>query len=150
MVDRCGVDHGNGFTIMFHFSIDLNPRDQPILSSSCVKNTLSLPYNDTERFTQVCSKKGDAIAAVIVEPVAGNMGLVPPNPGFLETLREVTHDHGIVLIFDEVMTGFRVAYGGAQALYGIKPDLTCMGKVIGGGLPVGLHSISTFQNSVRN
>jgi glutamate-1-semialdehyde 2,1-aminomutase len=87
----------------------------------------------------VCSKKGDAIAAVIVEPVAGNMGLVPPNPGFLETLREVTQDHGIILIFDEVMTGFRVAYGGAQALYGIEPDLTCMGKVIGGGLPVGAY-----------
>jgi glutamate-1-semialdehyde 2,1-aminomutase len=84
-------------------------------------------------------KKGDKIACVIVEPVAGNMGMVPPADGFLETLREVTAKHGTVLIFDEVMTGFRVAYGGAQSLYGIVPDLTCFGKVIGGGLPVGAY-----------
>ncbi len=84
-------------------------------------------------------EKGDKIACVIVEPVAGNMGMVPPADGFLETLREVTAKHGTVLIFDEVMTGFRVAYGGAQSLYGIVPDLTCFGKVIGGGLPVGAY-----------
>jgi glutamate-1-semialdehyde 2,1-aminomutase len=104
-----------------------------------VQNTLSLPYNDAERVADVISKKSDNIAAIIVEPVAGNMGLVPPEPGFLETLRTLTQDQGIILIFDEVMTGFRVAYGGAQALYDVMPDLTCMGKVIGGGLPVGAY-----------
>jgi len=104
-----------------------------------VQNTLSLPYNDMERVTNVVSKNGDKTAAIIVEPVAGNMGLVPPEEGFLQTLRRLTQDHGIILIFDEVMTGFRVAYGGAQALYGIMPDITCMGKVIGGGLPVGAY-----------
>jgi glutamate-1-semialdehyde 2,1-aminomutase len=84
-------------------------------------------------------RQGDAIAAVIVEPVAGNMGVVPPQPGFLEALREITHRAGALLVFDEVITGFRVAYGGAQSLYGITPDLTCLGKIIGGGLPVGAY-----------
>jgi glutamate-1-semialdehyde 2,1-aminomutase len=84
-------------------------------------------------------KQGQTIACVIVEPVAGNMGCVPPVPGFLKTLRKVTEDAGSLLIFDEVMTGFRVAYGGAQSLYGIAPDLTCFGKIIGGGLPVGAY-----------
>ena len=83
--------------------------------------------------------RGREIAAVIVEPVAGNMGVVPPRPGFLEGLREVTRAHGALLIFDEVITGFRVAYGGAQQLYGVRPDLTCLGKIIGGGLPVGAY-----------
>jgi glutamate-1-semialdehyde 2,1-aminomutase len=102
-------------------------------------HTLSLPYNDDDAFTEMMNKKGDAIAAVIVEPVAGNMGLVPPTDGFLQTLRQETAAHGSLLIFDEVMTGFRVAYGGAQALYGITPDLSCFGKIIGGGLPVGAY-----------
>lgn len=138
--DGCYHGHGDTFLVQAGSGVaTLGIPGSPGVPEACVKNTLSLPYNDTERLTQVCSKKGDAIAAVIVEPVAGNMGLVPPNPGFLETLREVTQDHGIILIFDEVMTGFRVAYGGAQALYGIEPDLTCMGKVIGGGLPVGAY-----------
>lgn len=138
--DGCYHGHGDTFLVQAGSGVaTLGIPGSPGVPEACVKNTLSLPYNDTERLTQVCSKKSDAIAAVIVEPVAGNMGLVPPNPGFLETLREVTQDHGIILIFDEVMTGFRVAYGGAQALYGIEPDLTCMGKVIGGGLPVGAY-----------
>lgn len=138
--DGCYHGHGDTFLVEAGSGVaTLGIPGSPGVPEACVKNTLSLPYNDTERFTEVCSKKGDAIAAVFVEPVAGNMGLVPPNPGFLETLREVTQDHGIILIFDEVMTGFRVAYGGAQALYGIEPDLTCMGKVIGGGLPVGAY-----------
>jgi glutamate-1-semialdehyde 2,1-aminomutase len=102
-------------------------------------NTLSLPYNDIERFTLVMQARGDDVACVIVEPVAGNMGLVPPVPGFLQTLRKLTEKHGAVLIFDEVMTGFRVAYGGAQEIYRVKPDLTCFGKIIGGGLPVGAY-----------
>jgi glutamate-1-semialdehyde 2,1-aminomutase len=100
-------------------------------------HTLVLDYNDATGVEAAFAREGGEIAAVIVEPVAGNMNLVPPRPGFLEMLRELCTRHGAVLIFDEVMTGFRVALGGAQALYGIKPDLTTLGKVIGGGLPVG-------------
>ncbi len=101
--------------------------------------TLTLPYNDLAAVRRLFRERGDQVAAVIVEPVAGNMGVVPPAPGFLEGLREVTAAHGAVLIFDEVITGFRVAYGGAQARYGVRPDLTCLGKIIGGGLPVGAY-----------
>jgi len=101
--------------------------------------TLSVPFNDLDAVQALFRARGDTIAAVIVEPVAGNMGVVPPRPGFLEGLREITRAHGAVLIFDEVITGFRVAYGGAQALYGVRPDLTCLGKIIGGGLPVGAY-----------
>ena len=100
-------------------------------------HTLVLPYNDAGDAKKLFEKKGPAIAGVIVEPVAGNMNLVLPEPGFLQELRELCTRHGAVLIFDEVMTGFRVALGGAQARYGIRPDLTTLGKVIGGGLPVG-------------
>jgi len=99
--------------------------------------TLSLPYNDTGAVREAIGRYGGALACIIVEPVAGNMGVVPPRPGFLEALREMTRDSGIVLIFDEVITGFRVTYGGWQNLSGIIPDLTCLGKIIGGGLPVG-------------
>lgn len=101
------------------------------------RHTLVLPFNDEASLRQAFDEKGSEIAGVIVEPVAGNMGCVPPAPGYLEALREVTAHYGSLLIFDEVITGFRVAYGGAQELYGIRPDLTCLGKVIGGGLPVG-------------
>jgi glutamate-1-semialdehyde 2,1-aminomutase len=111
----------------------------PGVPASFVNHTLSLPYNDTDAIKEVMQARGDQIAAVIVEPVAGNMGLVPPAAGFLETLREQTTQHGCLLIFDEVMTGFRVAFGGAQVLYGITPDITCFGKIIGGGLPVGAY-----------
>ncbi len=100
---------------------------------------MSLPYNDIEGFRQVMAHKGDQVAGVILEPVAGNMGMVPPMAGFLEALREETRRHGVVLIFDEVMTGFRVAKNGAQGLFNITPDLTCFGKIIGGGLPVGAY-----------
>ncbi len=101
--------------------------------------TIALPYNSIESVVECFKRRGDRIAAVIVEPVAGNMGCVPPAPGFLEALRETTARFGSLLIFDEVMTGFRVAFGGAQQLYGIRPDLTMLGKVIGGGLPVGAY-----------
>jgi glutamate-1-semialdehyde 2,1-aminomutase len=111
----------------------------PGVPESFVNHTLSLPYNDVDALKEVMQARGDQIAAVIVEPVAGNMGLVPPAAGFLQTLREQTTKHGCLLIFDEVMTGFRVAYGGAQVLYGITPDITCFGKIIGGGLPVGAY-----------
>jgi glutamate-1-semialdehyde 2,1-aminomutase len=111
----------------------------PGVPERAAKDTLSLPYNNIERFQLVMQARGDDVACVIVEPVAGNMGLVPPVPGFLKNLRELTTRYGALLIFDEVMTGFRVAYGGAQALYKIKPDLSCFGKIIGGGLPVGAY-----------
>jgi glutamate-1-semialdehyde 2,1-aminomutase len=111
----------------------------PGVPASCVAHTISLPYNDAEAVREVMAREGDEIAAIIVEPVAGNMGLVAPVEGFLDTLREETQAHGALLIFDEVMTGFRVALGGAQALYRISPDITCFGKIIGGGLPVGAY-----------
>jgi glutamate-1-semialdehyde 2,1-aminomutase len=101
--------------------------------------TLSLPYNDLEAVRQAVSRHQGKVAAIIVEPVAGNMGVAPPRPGFLEGLRRLCDQEDMLLIFDEVITGFRVAWGGAQALYGIKPDLTCLGKIIGGGLPVGAY-----------
>jgi glutamate-1-semialdehyde 2,1-aminomutase len=101
--------------------------------------TIALPFNSPQALADCFESYGDQIAAAIVEPVVGNMGCVPPEPGFLETLRELTASYGALLIFDEVMTGFRVAFGGAQALYGIRPDLTTLGKVIGGGLPVGAY-----------
>ncbi|HRC56272.1 MAG TPA: aminotransferase class III-fold pyridoxal phosphate-dependent enzyme, partial [Kofleriaceae bacterium] len=98
-------------------------------------DTVVVPYNDLPAVERAFAQHPGDIAAIIIEPVAGNMGLVVPAPGYLQGLRQLTEQHGAVLIFDEVMTGLRVAYGGAQALYGIKPDLTCMGKIIGGGLP---------------
>src|SRR6266545_2223119 len=101
--------------------------------------TLPVAFNDLDAVRDLFRRRGDRIAAVIVEPVAGNMGVVPPMPGFLAGLREVTREYGAVLVFDEVITGFRVAYGGAQELYGVRPDLTCLGKIIGGGLPVGAY-----------
>ena len=104
-----------------------------------VADTLVLPYNSAGAVAEAFVVHGERIAAVIVEPVAGNMGCVAPVPGFLQELRRVTRESGALLVFDEVMTGFRVAYGGAQLLYGVEPDLTCLGKVIGGGLPVGAY-----------
>jgi glutamate-1-semialdehyde 2,1-aminomutase len=104
-----------------------------------VKFTLALPYNDVASLEQAFEKFKDQIACVIIEPVVGNMGCVPPNPGYLQSVRSLTQREGSLLIFDEVMTGFRVSYGGAQELYNIKPDLTTLGKVIGGGLPVGAY-----------
>lgn len=101
--------------------------------------TIPLPFNDLEAVASAFDKQGDRIAAVIVEPIVGNMGCVPPQPGFLQGLRDLTSKHGALLIFDEVMTGFRVSYGGAQELYGIRPDLTTLGKVIGGGLPIAAY-----------
>lgn len=101
------------------------------------QNTLTATFNDLQSVEQLIEAHGEETACIIVEPIAGNMGVVPPEEGFLEGLRALCDARGIVLIFDEVITGFRVAYGGAQALYGVKPDLTCLGKVIGGGLPVG-------------
>ena len=111
----------------------------PGIVDDLAKNTLTLPFNDAKRVKDLFTAEGDSIACVIVEPIGGNMGVVPPKVGFLETLREVTKEADAILIFDEVMTGFRVALGGAQSLYNVYPDLTCLGKVIGGGLPVGAY-----------
>jgi glutamate-1-semialdehyde 2,1-aminomutase len=113
--------------------------DSPGVPSGTVADTLVLPYNDLAAVERLFDERGDEIAAVIVEPVAGNMGVVPPVAGFLEGLRAVTAKHGALLIFDEVMTGFRVHPGGMQGRTGITPDLTTLGKVIGGGLPVGAY-----------
>lgn len=113
--------------------------DSPGVPESYAKNTISLPFNDLSAFRAAVEKEWRNIACVITEPVVGNMGCVLPRPGFLEGIRRITKKHGIILIFDEVMTGYRVSFGGAQAYYGIKPDMTCMGKVIGGGLPVGAY-----------
>jgi glutamate-1-semialdehyde 2,1-aminomutase len=113
--------------------------DSPGVPPGAVSDTLVAPFNDLNAVTDIFRQFPDQIAAVIVEPVAGNMGVVPPAPGFLAGLREITGAHGALLIFDEVMCGFRVHPGGAQALYGVTPDLTTLGKVIGGGLPVGAY-----------
>lgn len=110
--------------------------DSPGVPPGVAADTLTIPYNDIEAVKALFEKEGHSIAAVIVEPVAGNMGCVPPVPGFLETLRELTTAHGALLIFDEVMCGFRASSGGAQKKYNIKPDLTCLGKIVGGGLPM--------------
>lgn len=137
-----GCYHGHADTLLVAAGsgvATLGIPGSPGVPEAVVQHTISLPFNDKDAIKKVMEEKGDKIACVIVEPVAGNMGMVPPADGFLETLREVTEKHGAVLIFDEVMTGFRVAYGGAQSLYGIVPDLTCFGKVIGGGLPVGAY-----------
>ncbi|NMO95298.1 glutamate-1-semialdehyde 2,1-aminomutase [Paenibacillus lemnae] len=113
--------------------------DSPGVPEAVASNTIAVPYNDLESIQLAFERFGEEIAAIIVEPVAGNMGVVPPHEGFLEGLRKVTSDYGSLLIFDEVMTGFRVDLHCAQGRYGVTPDLTCLGKVIGGGLPVGAY-----------
>lgn len=107
--------------------------------SDYAKSTLTVPFNDIDAVKKTIHADPEGIACLILEPIAGNMGVIPPEKGFLEAIREITREHKILLIFDEVITGFRVAYGGAQSLYGIVPDLTCLGKIIGGGLPVGAY-----------
>ncbi len=131
-VDSLLVQAGSGATT-------LGMPDSPGVSKAVAATTITAPFNDIEAVRSIFAEEGEEIAAVILEPVAGNMGVIPPVPGFLEGLREITTAHGALLIFDEVMTGFRVALGGAQELYGVTPDLTCLGKVIGGGLPVGAY-----------
>ena len=120
-------------------ALTLGVPTSPGIPPGSAVNTLTAQYNDLDSVRELFAAEGEDIAAVIVEPVAGNMGVVPPAPGFLEGLRSLTAEYGSLLIFDEVMTGFRVAYGGAQQRYGVTPDLTCLGKVIGGGLPVGAY-----------
>lgn len=119
--------------------LTLGMPDSPGVPASAAQNTLTAPFNNLSAVEALLKENPGEVAAVILEPVAGNMGVVPPQPGFLQGLREATRSAGALLIFDEVITGFRVAYGGAQTLYGVEPDLTCLGKVIGGGLPVGAY-----------
>ena len=135
-----GCYHGHSDSLLVKAgsgALTLGVPTSPGVPASLAEHTLTLTYNDSEQVKQLFAEIGDQIACIIVEPVAGNMNCVPPVPGFLETLREVCDEHGSVLILDEVMTGFRVALGGAQGHYGIRPDLTTLGKVIGGGMPVG-------------
>lgn len=138
--DGCYHGHADSLLVAAGSGVaTLGIPDSPGVPEDVVAHTLSLPYNDIEGISEVMAQRGQEIACIIVEPVAGNMGLVPPVDGFLQKLRDLTETSGSLLIFDEVMTGFRVAYGGAQSLYGISPDITCLGKIIGGGLPVGAY-----------
>lgn len=135
-----GCYHGHSDSLLVKAgsgALTFGEPDSQGVPASLAAHTITVDFNDAEAVRQVFAEAGDEIAAVIVEPIAGNMSFVPPVPGFLETLREQCDQYGSVLIFDEVMTGFRVALGGAQSVYGIKPDLTTLGKVIGGGMPVG-------------
>jgi glutamate-1-semialdehyde 2,1-aminomutase len=132
--------HGDAFLVKAGSgATTLGTPDSPGVPAEVTALTLNLPYNSIEALAEAFAVHGDRIACVMVEPVAGNMGLVPPGPGFLAGLRELCTKHGSLLVFDEVMTGFRVHPGGAQALYGVRPDVTVLGKVIGGGLPVGAY-----------
>ncbi len=131
-VDSLLIKAGSGATT-------LGLPDSPGVPVSIAENTITAPYNNLDAMERVFAEYGDEIAGVILEPVAGNMGVIPPKEGYLAGLRKLTRDHGALLIFDEVMTGFRISYGGAQELYDVTPDLTCLGKVIGGGLPVGAY-----------
>jgi len=135
-----GCYHGHSDSLLIKAgsgALTLGVPTSPGVPAALAQYTVTLDYNNSAQVEQVFKEIGSEIACVIVEPIAGNMNCIPPAPGFLETLRRVCDAHGAVLIFDEVMTGFRVALGGAQALYGIKPDLTTLGKIIGGGMPVG-------------
>lgn len=138
--DGCYHGHADSFLVKAGSGvITLGIPGSPGVPDDIVKNTVSIPYNNVQVLEQTLRDENLDIACVIVEPVAGNMGCVPPGQGFLETLRELTSELGIVLIFDEVITGFRLSYGGAQQYYNVIPDLTCLGKIIGGGLPVGAY-----------
>lgn len=135
-----GCYHGHADSLLVKAgsgALTLGVPNSPGVPASVAEHTITLTFNDTEQVKALFAEMGDQVAAVIVEPVAGNMNCIPPEPGFLECLRECCDEHESVLIFDEVMTGFRTALGGAQAVYNVKPDLTTLGKVIGGGLPVG-------------
>jgi glutamate-1-semialdehyde 2,1-aminomutase len=131
-VDSLLVQAGSG-------ALTLGVPSSPGVPKGCTADTIALEYNDIAQLEQTFAARGDEIACVILEPVVGNMGVVPPEPGFLESAQQLCRKHGALLIFDEVMTGFRLAYGGAQELFGITPDLTTLGKILGGGMPVGAY-----------
>ena len=138
--EGCYHGHADGLLVQAGSGVaTLSLPDSAGVPASYARETLVAPYNNIAAVEQLFEHHGGHIAAVIVEPVAGNMGVVPPQPGFLEALREITRQAGALLIFDEVITGLRLAYGGAQSLFGVTPDITCLGKIIGGGLPVGAY-----------
>jgi glutamate-1-semialdehyde 2,1-aminomutase len=133
-----GCYHGHSDSLLVKAGSGLatfSTPDSAGVPADFARHTLIAPFNDAEELRKIFAEQGGEIACVIIEPIAGNMGCVPPHEGYLEAVREITAANGALLIFDEVMTGFRVSYGGAQELYGLKPDLTCLGKIIGGGLP---------------
>jgi len=137
-----GCYHGHGDSLLVKAGsglVSLGIPECPGIVSSLAEKTLNLSYNDVEGVRDLFQREGKDIAALIVEPIAGNMGVIPPSPGFLQALRDETKKAGALLIFDEVISGLRVSLGGAQKLFGITPDITCMGKIIGGGLPVGAY-----------
>jgi len=135
-----GCYHGHSDSLLVKAgsgALTMGVPSSPGIPADFAKHTLTLPFNDEAALRELFAEQGDSLACIIVEPIAGNMNFVEPLPGYLQAMRELCTKHGAVLIFDEVMTGFRVALGGAQELYGVKPDITTLGKVIGGGMPVG-------------
>jgi glutamate-1-semialdehyde 2,1-aminomutase len=140
-----GCYHGHGDSLLVKAGsgvATLGLPDSPGVTASVARNTITVPFNDTESLARAFDEHGESIAAVIIEPVVGNMGCVPPRENYLQEVRDITRRAGSLLIFDEVMTGFRLARGGAQQLYGVTPDITTLGKIIGGGLPVGAYGAS--------
>ena len=138
--DGCYHGHGDSFLIEAGSGVaTLGIPGSPGIPESLARDTISLPFNDLDVLEKALAERGNEIAALILEPIMGNMGVIPPQDGFLQGVRDLTRKHDVLLIFDEVITGFRVAMGGAQERYGILPDLTCLGKIIGGGLPVGAY-----------
>ncbi len=146
IIKMAGHYHGHVDSLLIQAgsaATTLGTPNSPGVTSGAAKDTLLCPFNNADAIEETLDRFPGEIAAIILEPIAGNMGLVPPKPGYLERLRELTTQHGTLLIFDEVMTGFRVSFGGAQALYGITPDLSAFGKVIGGGLPAAAYGASS-------
>ena len=142
ILKMAGCYHGHDNSMLVKAgsgAITLGIPDSPGVPAALAQLTLTVPYNDLAAVEQVLRKEAGQIACLIVEPVAGNMGVIPPAPGYLQGLRDLTSQYGVLLIFDEVITGFRLAFGGAQSVYGVIPDMTCLGKIIGGGLPVGAY-----------
>jgi glutamate-1-semialdehyde 2,1-aminomutase len=138
--DGCYHGHADGLLVKAGSgALTFGVPDSPGIPEDYAKNTITTPFNDLKTLENVVKRQAKNIACIIIEPVVGNIGCVLPKPGFLTGLRRLTKKYEIILIFDEVMTGFRVSYGGAQKAYGIKPDMTCLGKIIGGGLPVGAY-----------
>ena len=142
VVKFAGCYHGHADSLLVKAgsgALTLGVPNSAGVPEAVARDTITIGYNNLDQVREIMGSVGKEVACIIVEPVAGNMGVVAPSPGFLEGLRELTQKHGALLVFDEVITGFRLSYGGAQGLYGIRPDLTCLGKVIGGGLPVGAY-----------